>query len=361
MRQVDVALGSRGYPVYIGSGLLAQTGSYLRERGFSGRLVVITDTAVNKLYGTVLGRALEADGFQVSTLEVPPGEEQKSLESAGRLYRELTAVNAERTTPVLALGGGVVGDLAGFVAATYQRGVPLVQLPTTLLAQVDSSVGGKVAVDHGQLKNMIGAFYQPAMVIADTGTLQSLPDEELKNGLAEVIKSAAIRDSAFFSFLEENMKKINSFDADALEEIVYRSVSIKAEVVAEDELDMGLRNILNYGHTIGHAVESAADFKIKHGQAVAIGMVAAAGIATRLGMLNEGEAKRLQELLRRAGLPIEVPNLEVEKVMQSMQHDKKVRAGKVKFVLLESLGRAAVVDDVNPSIVKEVLTGNEPT
>ena len=361
MRQVDVALGSRGYPVYIGSGLLAQTGSYLRERGFAGRLVVITDTAVNKLYGAMLGRALEADEFQVSTLEVPPGEEQKSLESAGRLYRELTAVNAERTMPVLALGGGVVGDLAGFVAATYQRGVPLVQLPTTLLAQVDSSVGGKVAVDHGQLKNMIGAFYQPAMVIADTGTLQSLPDEELKNGLAEVIKSAAIRDSAFFSFLEENVAKINSLDADVLEEIVYRSVSIKAEVVAEDELDMGLRNILNYGHTIGHAVESAAGFKIKHGQAVAIGMVAAARIAARLRMLNESEVKRLLELLSRSGLPTGVPDLEVEKVMHSMQHDKKVRAGRVKFILLESLGKATVVDDVAPSLIKEVLTGNETT
>ncbi len=361
MRQVDVALGSRGYPVYIGSGLLAQAGSYLRERGFAGRLVVITDTAVNKLYGAVLGRALEADGFQVSTLEVPPGEAQKSLESAGRLYRELTEVNAERTTPILALGGGVVGDLAGFVAATYQRGVPLVQLPTTLLAQVDSSVGGKVAVDHGQLKNMIGAFYQPVMVIADTGTLQSLPDEELKNGLAEVIKSAAIRDSVFFSFLEENMEKINSLDAGVLEQIVYRSVSIKAEVVAEDELDMGLRNILNYGHTIGHAVESAADFKIKHGQAVAVGMVAAARIANKLGLLDKGEMNRLRMLIEQVGLPTKIPDLDVGKVMRSMQHDKKVRAGKVKFVLLESLGKATVVDDVNPSIIKEVLTGNEPT
>ena len=355
MREISVALGSRSYPVYIGSGLLAQAGGYLKECGFAGRLVVITDTAVNRLYGSTLGQALEADGFEVSTLEVAPGEEQKSLENAGRLYQKLTAVRAERTTPILALGGGVIGDLAGFVAATYQRGVPLVQLPTTLLAQVDSSVGGKVAVDHGHLKNMIGAFYQPAMVIADTDTLKSLPDEELVNGLAEVIKSAAIRDGHFFSFLEENMERIKSLDEAILEEIVYQSVTIKAGVVAEDELDLGLRNILNYGHTIGHAVEAVSGFKIKHGEAVAIGMVAAARISRRLGMLDEAGVKRLQKLIIRAGLPAEIPDFKVEDVMQAMQHDKKVREGKTRFVLLQSIGNAVVTDEVAPPLIKEVL------
>lgn len=361
MRQVDVALGSKSYPVYIGSGLLAQIGSYLKGKGFVGRLVVIAGNTVNKLFGTALGRALETDGFQVNTLELPPGEEQKSLESAGRLYQELTAVRAERAMPILALGGGVIGDLAGFVAATYQRGVPLVQLPTTLLAQVDSSVGGKVAVDHGQLKNMIGAFYQPEMVIADTSTLKSLPGEELVNGLAEVIKSAAIRDGRFFSFLEENMEKIKSLDEDILEETVYQSVKIKAEVVAQDELDTGLRHILNYGHTIGHAVESVSDFKIKHGRAVAVGMMAAARIATKLGMLGEGEVKRLQKLIARAGLPAEMPDLNFEEVMQAMQHDKKVRGGKFRFVLLKAIGDAVVTDDVSPTLIEEVLTENVTT
>ncbi|NQT05558.1 MAG: 3-dehydroquinate synthase, partial [Dehalococcoidia bacterium] len=307
MKQVNVALGNKSYPVYIGSGLLARAGSYLKECGFNGRLVVITDSTVKKLYDDMLSRALEGDGFQVDILEVPPGEEQKTLENAGRLYRGLTAVHAERTTPVLALGGGVIGDLAGFVAATYQRGVPLVQLPTTLLAQVDSSVGGKVAVDHGQLKNMIGAFYQPEMVIADTNTLPSLPEEELVNGLAEVIKSAAIRDGSFFSFLEENMERIKSFDVNSLEETVFQTVGIKAAVVVEDERDMGLRHILNYGHTIGHAVESVSGFRIKHGNAVAIGMVAAARLSHRLGILDESEVKRLRQLITRAGLPAEVP------------------------------------------------------
>ena len=358
MRQVNVTLGSKSYPVYIGSGLLARAGSYLKERGFNGRLVVITDSTVKKLYGDMLSQALEGDGFQVNILEVPPGEEQKTLENAGRLYRELTAVHAERSTPVLALGGGVIGDLAGFVAATYQRGVPLVQLPTTLLAQVDSSVGGKVAVDHGQLKNMIGAFYQPEMVIADTNTLLSLSEEELANGLAEVIKSAAIRDGRFFSFLEENMEKIKSFDLNSLEEIVFQTVSIKAAVVAEDELDMGLRHILNYGHTIGHAVESVSDFKIKHGNAVAIGMVAAARLSRRLGLLDEGEVKRLRQLITRAGLPADIPDLGIEAIMQAMKHDKKVREGRVEFVLLKSIGDTVVADDVSPSLIREVLAEN---
>ena len=358
MRQVNVTLGSKSYPVYIGSGLLARAGSYLKERGFNGRLVVITDSTVKKLYGDMLSQALEDDGFQVNILEVPPGEEQKTLENAGRLYRELTAVHAERSTPVLALGGGVIGDLAGFVAATYQRGVPLVQLPTTLLAQVDSSVGGKVAVDHGQLKNMIGAFYQPEMVIADTNALPSLPEEELINGLAEVIKSAAIRDGRFFSFLEENMERIKSFDVNSLEETVFQTVSIKAAVVAEDECDMGLRHILNYGHTIGHAVESVSDFKIKHGNAVAIGMVAAARLSRRLGLLDEGEVKRLRQLITRAGLPADIPDLGIEAIMQAMKHDKKVREGRVEFVLLKSIGDTVVADDVSPSLIREVLAEN---
>ncbi len=358
MKQVNVALGSKSYPVYIGAGLLARAGSYLKERGFNGRLVVITDSTVKKLYGDMLGRALEGDGFQVDILEVPPGEEQKTLENAGRLYRGLTAVHVERATPVLALGGGVIGDLAGFVAATYQRGVPLVQMPTTLLAQVDSSVGGKVAVDHGQLKNMIGTFYQPEMVIADTNTLLSLPEEELVNGLAEVIKSAAIRDDSFFSFLEENMEKIKSFDVNSLEEVVFQTVGIKAGVVVEDELDMGLRHILNYGHTIGHAVESVSDFRVKHGNAVAIGMVAAARLSHRLGLLDGDEVKRLRQLITRAGLPVEVPGLGIEKIMQAMKHDKKVREGRVEFVLLKSIGDTVIADDVSPSLIREVLAGN---
>jgi 3-dehydroquinate synthase len=361
VRKIKVSLGIKSYQVYIGSGLLVQAGRWLSENGFSGKLVIITDPKVNKLYGEALSRHLTEDGFSVSTLLVPEGEEQKSLETAGRLYRELVSSNAERTTPILALGGGVIGDLAGFVAATYLRGVPLVQIPTTLLAQVDSSVGGKVAVDHGQLKNMIGAFYQPRLVIADTDTLKTLPAEELANGLAEVIKSAAIRDEEFFAFLEGNLERIKALDEKALEESVFQSVKIKAEVVEKDELDSGLRNILNYGHTIGHAIESVSDFKMKHGEAVAIGMLAAARIANKMGMLDENEVVRLKKVIERASLPTEMPDFKIEEIMRAMRHDKKVRQNKVRFVLLKSIGNTLITDEVNPSLVEQVLAGNEKT
>lgn len=361
MRKVEVALGSKSYQVYIGSGLLAQTGNWLNENGFSGKLVMITDPTVNKLYGEMLSRGLTNDGYTVSTLLVPEGEEQKSLETAGGLYHELTRSRAERTTPILALGGGVIGDLAGFVAATYLRGVPLVQIPTTLLAQVDSSVGGKVAVDHGQLKNMIGAFYQPRLVLADTNTLKTLPAEELANGLAEVIKSAAIRDAKFFTFLEENLDRIKMLEEKALEEIVFQSVKIKAEVVEKDEMDSGLRNILNYGHTIGHAIESVSGFNVGHGQAVAIGMLAAARISNKMGMLDENEVVRLKKVIAQAGLPTKMPDFKLEEIMQAMEHDKKIRDNKVRFVLLKSIGNVFITDEVNLSLVEQVLANDEKT
>lgn len=361
MRKIKVELGSNSYEVYIGSGLLAQTGRWLKESGFSGKLVVITDPTVNRLYGDTLNQSLNKEGFSIVTLLVPEGEEQKSLETAGRLYHELTSSSTERTTPVLALGGGVIGDLTGFVAATYLRGIPLVQIPTTLLAQVDSSVGGKVAVDHGQLKNMIGAFYQPRLVIADTDTLRTLPTRELANGLAEVIKSAVIRDKNFFTFIEGNLDKIKSLDDGALEEIVFQSVKIKAEIVEKDEKESGLRSILNYGHTIGHAIESASVFKVAHGEAIAIGMVAAARISDKMGILDKNELIRLKSVIEKAGLPTEMPNLKVEEIMQTMKHDKKVWRDKVRFVLLKSIGSVFLTDEVKPSLVKEVLVGDEET
>jgi 3-dehydroquinate synthase len=361
MRKVKVALGINSYEIHVGSGLLAQTGNWLKENGFSGRLVIITDPTVDKLHGEALRQSLAGDGFRVNTLLVPEREEHKSLETAGRLYHELTGCHAERTTPILALGGGVIGDLAGFVAATYLRGVPLVQIPTTLLAQVDSSIGGKVAVDHGQLKNRIGVFYQPRFVIADIATLKTLPAEELVNGLAEVIKSAAIRDARFFAFLEGNLDRIKTLEEDALEEVVFQTAKIKAGVVEIDEKDLGLRNILNFGHTIGHAVESVSDFKMGHGKAVAIGMVAAARISHRMGVLDKGGLVRLKQVIEQAGLPTEMPNLEVAGIMAKMKHDKKVLKDKIRFVLLKSIGNVLVTDEVSPSLVEKVLVGDERT
>jgi len=355
MKKIKVALGRDSYEVHIGSELLARTGRWLKEKRFAGKLVIITDPTVNRLYGEKLADSLTSDGFSVKTLLVPAGEEQKSLENAARLYQELTDAYAERTTPILALGGGVIGDLAGFVAATYLRGIPFVQIPTTLLAHVDSSVGGKVAVDHGRLKNKIGAFYQPKLVIADIDTLKTLPAEELASGLAEVIKSAAIRSEEFFTYLEQNIQRVKALETDALEGIVYQSVKIKAAVVEKDERDLGLRNILNYGHTIGHALESVSDFKFKHGQAVALGMIAAAKISNKMGLLGEEEVTRLKNLIGKAGLPTKMPDVKVTEVMQAMRYDKKVQKAKIRFVLLKKIGEVILTDEVSPALVEEVL------
>ncbi len=310
---------------------------------------------VKGLYGDALRQRLADEGFEVAIIEVPEGEEQKSLETAGRLYDELSRLHVERLTPVLALGGGVIGDLAGFVAATYLRGLPLVQVPTTLLAQVDSSIGGKVAVDQGQLKNKIGAFYQPGLTISDISTLKTLPPRALSTGLAEVIKHAVIWDKEFFTYLEEKLDKIKSFDEPVLERVVSRSAEIKAEVVEKDERDLGLRNVLNYGHTVGHAIETVSGFRVWHGEAVAMGMLAAGRISARLGVLDGDELARLESLITRAGLPAKMPELETERVIQAMRHDKKISGGKMKFVLLKSIGDVFITDEVSPSLVREVL------
>ncbi len=355
MKKVRVKLGSNAYNIHIGSGLLMQTGRLLEEIGFGDKLVIITDPRVKSLYGNTLKQNLTGNGFKVTMLEVPEGEEQKSLETAGRLYQELTDFYAERATPILALGGGVIGDLAGFVAATYMRGVPLIQLPTTLLAQGDSSIGGKVAVNHGLLKNKIGAFYHPRLTISDTNTLKTLTPRELSDGLSEIIKHGAILDEEFFTYLEENLDKIKSLDGQVLETIVSRSAEIKAGVVEKDELDLGLRNILNYGHTVGHAIESVSELKTWHGEAVAIGMIAEARISNKLGIFDKDELIRLRRLIERAGLPTEIPDIEAEELIQAMQHDKKIVRGKIRFVLPRAIGEVFITDEVSLSLVEEAL------
>jgi 3-dehydroquinate synthase len=355
MRKVRVILGNTSYDIHIGSGILRQSGNQLRKQGFSGKLTIITNPTVKALYGKAIEQSLLSAGFTVTFLTIPDGEEQKSLETAGKLYLELASKHVERTTPILALGGGVIGDLAGFVAATYKRGAPLIQIPTTLLAQVDSSIGGKVAVNHGQLKNEVGAFYQPRLVISDINILATLTPKALGDGLAEVIKYGVIRDNRLFSYLEENMDKIKLSDTPSLEEVVFRSAVIKAEVVAKDERDLGLRAFLNYGHTVGHAVESALDFRVSHGEAVAIGMLAAARISREMGILATGELVRLEILITKAGLPTKAPNLDLERLVSVMKHDKKVQKGRVRFILPRSLGEVFITDDVNLSLVKQVL------
>ncbi len=357
MKSVNVRLGDRSYDILIGTGLLGQAGRLLKYCGFNDRLIIITNPVVQALYGNTLRERLSADGFRVTILSVAAGEEQKSLDVAGRLYTQLGDCYAGRTTPILALGGGVIGDLAGFVAATYMRGVPLVQIPTTLLAQVDSSIGGKVAVNHGKLKNEIGAFYQPVLVISDTATLKTLPANEFASGMAEVIKSAVIKDSDFFTIIENNRGKIKALDDTALEEVVFRSASIKASVVIQDEIDMSLRNILNFGHTAGHAIETVSDFGVEHGHAVAIGMMVAAKIAEKLGYFENGDLIRLKSILEGAGLPLIMPELDTGKIIMAMKHDKKIAGGKVRFVLPKAIGEVFITDEVNMSLVEEVISG----
>ncbi|OGN99330.1 MAG: 3-dehydroquinate synthase [Chloroflexi bacterium RBG_13_51_18] len=363
MIKVKVELGKNSYEICIGSALLPRVGLWLKEKNFSGKAVIITDTTVKELYAGVLEHSLANAGFNVTVLEVSPGEEQKTLATAGRLYQKMAEAFIERTSPVVALGGGVIGDLAGFVAATYMRGVPLVQVPTTLLAMVDSSIGGKTAVDHGSLKNMIGSFYQPSLVVADLDTLKTLPREELSSGMAEVIKHAAIKDRGLFDFLEENMESAMSLDTAVLQNVLEKNVRIKASVVEADEKETDFRRILNYGHTVGHAVEAVTDFKIKHGQAVAIGMIAAAKISRRLDLLHEEDAVKLEAVIGQAGLPVKLPDLnrdEKEKLLDLIGHDKKVRDDKIMFVLLKSLGNAFVSDKVDTGLIGEVLFGWKP-
>ncbi|MCJ7605236.1 MAG: 3-dehydroquinate synthase [Dehalococcoidales bacterium] len=357
MKKVHVELGDNSYEIRIGSGLLERAGLWMKEYGYTGKAVIITDATVRDLYAGKLEKGLKQAGFTVTVLTVPPGEEHKTLETAAKLYGDLARAYAERTSPVFALGGGVIGDLAGFVAATYMRGLPLVQVPTTLLAQVDSSVGGKTAVDYGEMKNMVGTFYQPKMVIADMETLQTLPEIELVNGMGEVIKHAAIRSELFFEFLEKNLPRIMNLDESVLQAMITDNVKIKADVVGKDERETGLREILNYGHTVGHAVETVTGFSLKHGHSIAIGMVAAARLSSRMGILGERDAARLEDLIARVGLPTHLPDINKLAVVEAMRHDKKVRADKIRFVLLRTIGHSFVADDVDPDVVEEVLRG----
>lgn len=343
--QLRVELGERSYYIYGGSGLLERTGELLSSPDLGRRCLVVTNPVVASLYGSKVKEGLEKAGFVPLFKEVPDGEEAKSLSVAAELYDLALSVGWERRCPILALGGGVVGDLAGFVAATLLRGVPFIQLPTTLLAQVDSSVGGKVAVNHPRGKNLIGAFYQPRLVIADLSTLKTLPDREWRSGLAEVIKYGVICDAGFFAYLEEHLERALSGEEPVLERIVLHSCRLKAEVVAQDEEEKGLRAVLNFGHTVGHALEAVTDFAVyRHGEAVAMGMVVAARIAVNRGLFSPEGLARLEKLLRRASLPTEMPYVERTAFLSALVRDKKVRDGRLRMVLPVEMGRVEVLE-----------------
>ncbi|ANQ86806.1 3-dehydroquinate synthase [Azoarcus olearius] len=347
MRTLNVALGDRSYPIHIGAGLLARP-ELIVPLLRTPRVAIVTNTVVGPLYLERLTAGLESHGIAVSTVVLPDGEAHKDWTTLNRIFDMLLESRCERSTTLLALGGGVVGDMGGFAAATYQRGMPFMQIPTTLLSQVDSSVGGKTAINHPLGKNMIGAFYQPRLVLADIEVLNTLPDRELSAGLAEVIKYGLIRDPAFYAWLEENIERLRARDPEALAYAIERSCRNKAEVVAADETEQGERALLNLGHTFGHAIETGMGYgEWLHGEAVAAGTMMAAELSRALGWLTDDDVNRIEALFVRAGLPVRAPALGIERYLELMAHDKKVESGRLRLVLLASIGKALMFGDAN--------------
>lgn len=341
---LQVALGDRSYPIHIGSGLLQRADLILPHLGRK-KAVIVSNETVAPLYLEPLAALLRANGVAVSQVVLPDGEEFKDWPTLNRIFDALLESRAERSTTLIALGGGVIGDTTGFAAACYQRGMPFIQVPTTLLSQVDSSVGGKTAINHPLGKNMIGAFYQPKLVLADIDTLDTLPERELKAGLAEVIKYGLIRDPQFLGWIESSLPGLLARDKALLAEAVYRSCAHKAEVVARDERETGERALLNLGHTFGHAIETGLGYGVwLHGEAVAAGTVMAAELSARLGWIGPAEVARVESVFRLAGLPVSGPDLGGERYLELMRHDKKVEAGKLRLVLFRGIGDAVVSD-----------------
>jgi 3-dehydroquinate synthase len=340
MKTLTVNLGDRSYPIYIGEGILPRVGELLKAADLRGKVAVVTNPTVAKHYLTPITQALAQSGFEVVTVLIPDGEEHKSFETVAAIYDRLADARLERKSCILALGGGVVGDLAGFAAATYLRGVPYVQVPTTLLAQVDSSVGGKTGVNHRDGKNLIGAFYQPRSVLIDVEVLASLPPRELAAGVAEVIKYGIIEDPALFILLEDKMDRVIGLDRELLIRIIATSCAIKARVVEQDEREDDYRAALNFGHTVGHALEAATEYRVfLHGEAVGVGMAKAAEISWRHEFCDRQCVDRIRRLIEKAGLPAELPNsVSKESLIQSIERDKKSAGGKIKFVMCSGIG-----------------------
>ena len=350
MRKVNVGLGQRSYPIFIGPNLLPRLGAECARLNFTKRCAIISDHNVAKHYGKAVMRSLQSAGFDPVLITVAAGEPAKCLKTVQTCYDRLAAHRLERKSFIIALGGGVVGDLAGFVAATYLRGVGFVQVPTTLLAQVDSSVGGKVGVNLKAGKNLVGAFYQPRFVLCDLAMLDTLPVREFRAGLAEVIKYGIIYDAALFRRLERELPRLLQQDARVLAPVIARCCEIKAEVVGQDETETGVRAILNFGHTIGHAIEASAGYgTLLHGEAIGLGMIAAASISSQLSGLPPVGRAKIVNLVKRFDLPIRLPeDMSQEVILEHMKHDKKFSEGRIRFVLLRALGDAYVSDEVTP-------------
>jgi 3-dehydroquinate synthase len=357
MPTVHVNLGPRSYDIEIGSGNLARVTQFVDTEIDDAHAVIITDANVDEMYAEPVATALADQGCEVDLLIIDAGEQSKAAEVASELWERMLEEGSDRKSTVVAVGGGVVGDLAGFIAATFARGLDFVQVPTTLLAQVDSSVGGKVGINLPGAKNMVGCFWQPRGVLIDVDVLQSLPEREFSAGMAEVVKYGVIQDAEFFGFLERHVDAINARDAAVLTQIVERCCRLKADVVEQDERELtGVRAILNYGHTFCHALEAATGYEtLLHGEGVAIGMLCASRLAERLGRIDATLTKRQKDLLESFGLPTALPEVSHEELIELMYHDKKVERGKLRFVLPSRLGHVEVVRDVSSDDIRTAL------
>ena len=356
MIEIPVNLGSRSYPILVGAGALSTVGAQLAKRGVGRRVVLVSDPIIAQLHADAVLRGLTAAGFDVGQVAVPEGEQAKRLDVASDLWDRLLDLGCDRSSTVVALGGGAVGDLAGFAAATYMRGMNFVQVPTTLLAQVDASIGGKTAIDHPQGKNLIGAFHQPRMVIVDPAVLTTLPEREFRSGLAEVVKHGIVLDAAYFRDLEADVPALLARDLPTLDRVVAGSCRLKAQVVERDEQEAELRWVLNYGHTIGHALEAATGFeRWAHGEAVSLGIVAEARLAERLGIAGPETTERQRRLLSAVGLPVKGLAVDPGAVLQALSRDKKRRDGRVSFVLAPEIGAFRIVADVPSDAIRQTL------
>jgi len=353
--RVPVALGNRSYQIIVGDGLLKQVGALCGELLPGRRVMIVANPAVNCLYGTTVSTSLRKAGFQVANTEVRAGERAKSLRQAAGLYGAFLRNQMDRRSVVIALGGGVIGDLAGYAAATFLRGLPLVQIPTTLLAQVDSSIGGKVAVNLPEGKNLVGAFYQPALVVADVQTLKSLPARQMRAGLAEVVKYGMIADRELFAYVETRLDSILRAEEEPLAYLVTRSCAIKAQVVEQDEREEGMRAILNFGHTVGHALETQGGYhRLLHGEAIAIGMVVATALSMNRGLCEREDLDRLRTLLTRIGLPTKT-SVDMNSLLRTVRYDKKVRNKMIYFVLTKRIGRAMLAAISDPGELRAAV------
>lgn len=358
MKTVKVNLGDRSYPIIIGANLLGRVGKFLKSIPNVNNALIITNKKIKTLYGTKLARGLRSAGIKPHFVSVADSERSKSINTWVEVIHRISKFDKGKGVVAIAFGGGVIGDLSGFVAACYRRGVPLVQVPTTLLAQVDSAIGGKTAVDLPFAKNLAGAFYQPRLVVSDVGLAMSLPSTEVKNGIAEIIKYGVILDKRLFIYLEKNIRQLLGLDRKQLLHVVSRCSQLKAKVVAIDEKETsGYRSILNFGHTVGHALETSASYakQMPHGQAVAIGMLCACDIAKELSLLSEKDARRIEDLIKQAKLPSKTTGFSASRILEAISYDKKIIGGKLRFVLPASIGHVMVCSGVDKKIIKKAI------